>query len=105
MPYVETDDLRLPFSGVTPTSRHTSAQGAIAATERIGRQALALLTAYRTHGPLTDAEAADVLGVERTTICARRNELVKRRLVEPVDVVKGRRGVNNVRWALYADRP
>jgi len=98
MPSIASETFSLPFSGSVTLSRHCSHQGAVGASERVGRQCLALLTAYRERGPLTDAAAAQMLGVERTTICARRNELKRRGLVQAVDTVKGDYGVNNVRW-------
>ena len=98
--YVNADPLRLPFSGVTPVSRHTSHAGAEDAKDRAGRQALQLLALYRQFGPLTDRQASDLMQVERTTICARRNELVRLRLVKAFDTVIGDCGVRNVRWDL-----
>jgi len=100
MPYTDTETFSMPFSGAENLSRHTSYQGALSASERVGRQCLELLTAYRRLGPLTDAAAAHVLGVERTTICARRNELKRRGFVQAIDTVKGDYGVSNTRWGL-----
>jgi hypothetical protein len=89
------------FNGATALSRHTSALGAVDAQDRIGRQCLALLTAYREYGPLTDAEAAVRLQVERSTINARRAELRRRRLVDLVDTVTNpETGIRNCRWGL-----
>lgn len=94
-------DFTAPFSGSTPLSKHTSWLGAQSAAERIGRQSLELLTAYRERGPLTDAEAAEVLNVERSTINARRNELVQRGLVEAIGTKENpQTGVQNVTWYL-----
>lgn len=95
------------LSGRTPLSRHTSSMGALHALERVGRQCLALLTLYRQHGPLTDREAARLMQVDRTTINARRAELIKRRLIEghPVDHVKNpETGISNARWG-WRSRP
>jgi len=107
--------LSLPFSGAVAISRHCSYSGALEASERVGRQALALLTAYRVYGPLTDRQAANVLTaqlpehvqasgkrIERTTITARRAELIRRGLVQAVDTVTGTCGVKNVRWGVSA---
>lgn len=94
-------DFTAPFSGSTPLSKHTSWLGAQSAAERIGRQALALLTAYQDRGPLTDVEAAAVLNVERSTINARRNELVRRGLVAAIGATANvRTGIRNVTWGL-----
>src|SRR5678816_3276416 len=100
MPYTASEALSLPFSGSVTLSRHSSYQGAVSASERVGRQCLALISAYKDHGPLTDAQAAQVLGVERTTINARRAELRKRGLVQAIDTIKGEHGVSNTRWGL-----
>jgi predicted ArsR family transcriptional regulator len=90
----------LPFHGVEPIARHCSHQGAVDASERAGRQALALLALYRQHGPLTDREAARRLDVERTTINARRNELVKLGLVTSHGSKRADTGIRNTLWGL-----
>ncbi len=100
MPSLEATPIALPFSGSVPLSRHCSHQGALHASERCGRQAVALLSLYRADGPLTDVQAAKGLSVERTTICARRNELVRLGLVRAVDSIKGEHGISNTRWGL-----
>jgi Fic family protein len=85
----------------SPIAKHCSALGAKSAEERIGRQCLQLLTAYQQRGPLTDSEASKVLGVERSTINARRSELVRRGLVEAVGSAKNpETGVRNTRWGI-----
>jgi len=98
---LDAEPLSLPFQGSTPMSLHCSAEGAKSAAERCGRQALALLALYRARGPLTDADAADAMGIERTSINARRNALVRLGLVEAYDTIKNARsGISNVRWQL-----
>lgn len=97
----ESLSLSLPFSGETAISRHCSHQGALKASEGAGRQCLALLTLYRQQGPLTDMEAADLMGVERSTINARRRELRLRGLVSAKgSKTNGRSGVRNTTWGL-----
>lgn len=96
---VSVGTLSLPFQGVEPMARQCSYDGALKASERVGRQCLELLAAY-VDGPLTDREAASVLSVAISTICARRNELVKLKLVKAVDTVQGECGVRNTRWGL-----
>jgi hypothetical protein len=99
--HIDAEPLSLQFSGATVLSRHCSAQGAIAAAERCGRQALTLLALYRARGPLTDAQAAEAMGIERTSINARRNALRKLGLVQAVDAVKNTQtGISNTRWGL-----
>lgn len=72
----------LPFGGSTPQAAHASRAGAEDAAPRALSQTVRYLSALkaRPHG-LTDAEAATVLGVERSTINARRVPLVKAGLV------------------------
>lgn len=87
-----------------PLARHCSSMGARHAQERFARQALALLTLYRQRGPLTDKEAAQALGVERSTINARRNELVKRGLVTAVGVRRSEdTRINNTTWTFSTE--
>ena len=62
-------------------SRHASAEGARHAEERIGRQMLEVMTAYRQYGPLTDVEVEAKTGIQKSSIIPRRRELQKRGLV------------------------
>jgi hypothetical protein len=67
------------FSGSVPLSRHCSSQGAIDASPRVGRQTrlyMDLLATRGTHGA-TDWEASILLGLQRSTINARRVPLTK----------------------------
>jgi hypothetical protein len=96
MPYI---DHALPFSGSTPQAAHASRAGAEDAAPRALNQTvryLALLKS-RPHG-CTDWEAAELLGVERTTINARRRPLVKAGLVYADGFRDGPTGVKNVVW-------
>jgi hypothetical protein len=99
MPY--TSDL-LPFaSSTSPLASHASYQGAESATGRAGEQTLRLLAIYAQRGPTADWEAARLMGVERTSINARRVPLVKRGIVVAVDTaVNGETGIHNTRWGL-----
>lgn len=98
---VTADTFSLPFQGVEDISRHCSHAGAVAASERVGRQCVELLAAYARHGALTDAEAATHLGVERTTINARRAELIRRGLVVATGTKKNAAtGIRNTTWGL-----
>lgn len=88
-----------------PLAKHCSQQGAQSAQERIGRQCLALLTLYRQSGPLTDAEAAQALEIDRSTINARRNELRRRGLVEAVGTKRNEHtGISNTTWGLLIQK-
>lgn len=100
MPYLEQ---QLPWQGLTPQSRQASRSGAANAAPRALNQTVRYLQALKDrpqHG-LTDAEAAVVLGVERTSINARRVPLVKAGLVYASSETRlGRTGVKNVVWKI-----
>jgi len=92
----------LPFAhGLTPQSSHTSYLGAKAAEVRAPNQSaryVALLLAWPEG--LTDLEAARLLQLERTSICARRSLLVKTGIVVPNGFRKSPAGVKNVLWRI-----
>lgn len=90
----------LPFSGAVPQSRHTSRLGAEDAKGRSVPQVIRYLKALkdRPDRGLTDWEAAELLGVERSTINARRAELVEAGLVVPSGDRPGPTGVRNTVW-------
>lgn len=77
-------DAGLPFSGSSPLSRHTSYQGAEDAKARALPQLVVYLALLKSVYPdgMTDAEAAERMGVERTSINARRKPLHQAGLVE-----------------------
>jgi hypothetical protein len=95
MPYT---DQELPWTGSTPRSRHASYRGAESAAPRAGSQSGRLLRLYRECGPQTDHEAATALGLPLATICARRNSLVSKGLVEAGELVPGPYQTPNTRW-------
>ena len=89
----------LPFSGRAPIARQCSYQGAQDAAGR----ALSQLQRYLrllADGPRTDRQAADALGLERTSINARRNLAVNRAWVEAMGSEPGPWGIANTRWGL-----
>jgi hypothetical protein len=73
----------LPFSGRTPHARACSLAGALDAQPRSGTQAYRVLAIIREAGRVgvTDWELHALAGLERTTICARRNALLDAGLV------------------------
>jgi hypothetical protein len=98
MPYT---DSHLPFNGLTPSSRHASHAGAKDAQQRAGNQTVRYLQALKEHGGLTDAEAAFLLNLERTSVNARRAPLVKAGLVIADGFRKGPTGkIKNTVWRL-----
>lgn len=96
MPYLEQG---LPFSGKSPQSRHASRSGAEHAKDRALPQTVRYLQILKDHpNGLTDREAADLLMIERSTVNARRSELVKADLVYADGFRKGDSGVVNTVW-------
>lgn len=68
-----------------------------------GTQFWDVYLAFREIGPATDYQIAKKLGIERSSVNARRNELVKRGLIEKADVIEVIRGnhkVKNQRWKI-----
>lgn len=66
-----------------------------------------LLAAYETHGPLTDHEMEAETEIDRSSVCARRNELIRLGHVEKDDGrvrLNPTTGVNNTLWRLKAQR-
>jgi hypothetical protein len=96
MPYT---DAHLPFSGSTVQSRHASHAGATHAKHRAEPQTIRYLRVLKDHPDgLTDREAAHLLGLERSTINARRVPLVKADLVYADGFRSGDSGVRNTVW-------
>jgi hypothetical protein len=96
MPYTES---QLPFSGDSPQSRRASRQGAVSAAGRAPSQVARVLQALKDRPwGLTDQELADLLGIQRSTINARRSELVKGNLVYAAGFKDGKFGTRNVVW-------
>lgn len=101
--YVQAQPLRLPLSGNSMLSAHCSSLGALDAAPKANGQALALLAAYRAHGPLTDQEAADRLGLQRCAVNARRAALIGLGLVDAQPKgtrTNARTGIRNATWGL-----
>lgn len=99
MPWTESD---LPFAdSASPLAGQCSYQGAQAASGRAETQTLRLLELYAKRGPTNDWDAAKVLGIERSTVNARRVPLCRRGIVVAVDkVLNAETGVTNTRWGL-----
>ena len=97
-------DQALPFSGSVPLSRHTSACGAVDASPRAAAQTKSYLLALDARGldGLTDWEAKAVLGLERTTINARRRPLCMgdEPWVTTIETRPGPTGIKNAVWIL-----
>ena len=97
MPYTAS---LLPFSGSTIQSRHASHAGAEEAKDRALSQTVRYLELLKEHGGLTDAEAARLMGVERSSVNARRAPLCKAGLVIAEGYRKGPTGNKNTVWRL-----
>lgn len=82
-------------------ARHTSRLGAESAANRAETQTARYLSLLQDYPEgLSDMQAARLMGVERTTINARRSPLHKAGVVVPNGFVTGDSGVKNVRWSL-----
>lgn len=95
-------DSGLPFSGSCPQSKHASHAGAEQAQPRGVSQTIRYMQALKDrpmHG-MTDREASNVLGLERSTINARRVPLVKAGLVKSEGFRPGASGIKNCVWVL-----
>lgn len=96
MPFTESG---LPFSGAVPLTAHTSRQGAEAASNRAPSQLVRLIEAYvHAADGLTDHEAARLLGIPNTSVCARRAPLRKAGLIYAEGTRPGPDGVANAVW-------
>lgn len=92
-----------PFTGSTVVSRECSALGAERIERARSRLQRELVAAYQVFGPLTDAEAAAQLNVERTTVIPRRVELIRAGVVDPEPKgvrVNPKSRVSNSTWGL-----
>lgn len=64
--------------------------------------------AFKQIGPATDWSVSRKLGIERSSVCGRRNTLVKYGLIEKFDEVtveRGKRIVKNARWRVVIKIP
>lgn len=84
----------LPF---TDDKLGCSREGAEKALPKAGTQ-MAMVYAALQRQPLTDAEIVTWTGFALSVVCARRNELVKRGLVQEAGTRIGKFGVRNTRW-------
>ena len=85
----------------SPMAGQCSYAGAVAAENRAATQTLRLLELYAKRGPTTDAEAAKLLDVARSSVNARRRPLCDRGIVVAVAHVENpETGIVNTRWGL-----
>jgi hypothetical protein len=94
----------LPFSGASPLSRHCSALGALDARPRACAQTRRYLRLLIARGDVgsTDWESANLLGIERTSVTARRRPLCMGEdpWIVTGDTRPGPTGIKNAVWAL-----
>lgn len=93
-------DAGLPFSGGTvPLTRHTSRKGAEAAEGRAPSQIIRYIAALiDAPDGLTDLEAAAILKIKNTSVCARRAPLRKAGLIYAEGTRPSPDGVANAVW-------
>jgi hypothetical protein len=100
------NELAAQVSSTRPANRRhrlpilARADGQRVAQASAGRQADRVFAYLKAHGPACDHELAAALGIELSSINSTRNHLMKRQLVEPVDLVRGPRGALRTRWGL-----
>lgn len=80
MPYLDSANMALPFQAESETSR--AAAEAMVSASITQRQRLYAYYATKGQGGSTDEEAEVALDLRRSSICARRAELLKAGLVE-----------------------
>jgi hypothetical protein len=93
----------IPYDGITPQSAHASRQGAEDASARALGQTVRYLGLLKAKGAfgLTDAEAAKLLKIERSSVNARRVPLVKAGVVIADGFRMGPTGkIRNTVWRL-----
>ncbi len=96
MPYTSSS---LPYQGSVPLSRSTSLAGAESAKDRAPSQLIRYIVALIDAADgLTDWEAAKLLGIHNTSVCARRNSLRAAGLVFAEGTRPGPDGVANAIW-------
>lgn len=64
------DDVNLPVSGLTPAAKEASASGARSVFEGYGDRITKVVTAFRTRGRLTIAEASGLCAMKESSICS-----------------------------------
>lgn len=75
-------DVSLPVSGGSPAAREASATAAQAIFDRYGERIQKVLTAFRTRGKLTIAEASEVCAMKEPSICSVFGQLKKAGWIE-----------------------
>lgn len=88
----------LPFSGALPLSRQASYEGAKTAQPTAGIKREAIYRWLLTHGPATDRQIAEALGMLISAVCGRRNELVQLGRVKAAGLVPGKFRARNTAW-------
>lgn len=84
-----------------PTAKRCSEAGARKISSSIDALHQRMLGHYRLYRELTDAEMADLLGVERTTVIPRRSELMTAKQVRAVGIrMNEKTGVPNRTYGL-----
>jgi hypothetical protein len=81
-------------------SREARASGHRLAQQHADRQANLVIAHLQSHGPCTDHELADALGLPLASINSTRNALMRCHRVIAFDIVQGARGAWRTRWHL-----
>lgn len=102
MPFTDTQPA-LPWSGKNPTTRHTSHQAAVSASETRVYKSAVYLQWLRRVGRGSDWQAADDLGWPLSSICSIRNGLVDRGQVEVAGEILGKYGKRTALWRVVRE--
>ena len=97
MPWTDSQP-SLPWSGNNPTTRHTSHQAAVSASDTRVYKSVVYLQWLRRVGRGSDWMAADDLGWPLSTVCSVRNGLVDRGLVEVAGTILGKYSKTVALW-------
>jgi len=92
--------VQLPVSGSCEASRYSSQLGAQKAAATRGEDTRRYLEFLATAGMATDENAADQLGLRRSSICSIRNAVMRARRVIACGHRMGGAGVNITLWRL-----
>lgn len=98
-----------PLPTVINDAMETKAKALQILEKYLEQQQWEVYLAFKQIGPATDWDVSRLLGIERSSVCGRRNTLMKKYgLVEKYDEVKverGKRIVENARWKVVIRIP
>lgn len=97
-----------PLPRIINDAEETKAKALQILEKYLEQQQFDVLMGYKRLGPCTDWDVSRLLGIERSSVCGRRNTLVKYGLIvkfDEVQVERGKRLVPNARWQVVIKIP